>query len=150
MNWKQEVLALAGVIAVLVGVPLFGLTYQKLQDWKLTEGGKGRIFDLTGSTWYGVWTLDRFVGYNYWRLKPKQATIRVKEGELVIIRAHSTDVTHAIHIPAFGVGPEFIEPGKVKVVKFVAEPAGVYQILCGRTCGPGHPFMKATLVVEKR
>ncbi len=75
-----------------------------------------------------------------------EPTITVKSGELVRIKAISTDVAHGMAIPSIGFNM-FIEPGKTTVAEFIAPTPGEYQYGCSVMCGPGHHNHRGKLIV---
>ena len=80
-----------------------------------------------------------------WEFIPN--TITVNEGDEVELTITSTDVTHGIGIPAFGVS-ETIQAGKTTIVKFTASKKGTFTFFCNVQCGTGHKDMKGTLIVQ--
>jgi len=73
--------------------------------------------------------------------------ITVNTGDTVILHITSTDVTHGIAIPQFGVNQR-LPVGEEKTVKFVADKKGTYNFYCSVYCGPGHRSMIGELVVQ--
>lgn len=80
-----------------------------------------------------------------WAFVP--STITVDEGDSVTLNVTSTDVTHGLSIPDFGVS-ETLTPGKTTTVTFTANKAGTFSFFCSIFCGSGHSGMKGTLVVN--
>lgn len=80
-----------------------------------------------------------------WEFKPD--TLRVREGDVVILRIESLDVVHGLGLPEFGVDRP-TPPGKVTTIRFVADEPGEYTFFCTVFCGTGHPDHKGTLIVE--
>lgn len=74
------------------------------------------------------------------------AAINVTEGQVVVLRLTSTDVTHGFAITEYGINVE-VPPGEVVEVKFRASRAGDFLIYCTVFCGVGHPEHKGTLHV---
>lgn len=129
---RTERLALALVLLVLVGLPLALLGKQVLARY---SGGGARTITLVArlpSADQGGWTPD---------------LIRVQIGERVRLRLTSADVVHGFAIPKLGLDAGWVEPGKVKVVEFVAEQAGRYQFLCTVYCEASHWRMRGVLEV---
>ena len=74
-------------------------------------------------------------------------TITVNEGDTVRISVSSTDTTHGLMIPDFGVN-KTIPAGSTVTVEFIASKKGTFQFRCSVFCGQGHPEMNGTLVVQ--
>jgi cytochrome c oxidase subunit 2 len=74
--------------------------------------------------------------------------IVVRQGERVRLRIRSEDVVHGFAIGRLGVDAGPIEPGKVKIVEFVADRAGEYTFYCTEWCDPNHPRMRGILEVR--
>jgi cytochrome c oxidase subunit 2 len=74
--------------------------------------------------------------------------IVVHEGERVRLRIRSEDVVHGFAIGRLGVDAGPIEPGKVKIVEFVASRPGEYTFYCTEWCDPSHPRMRGILEVR--
>lgn len=80
-----------------------------------------------------------------WEFKPE--TLRVKQGDVIVLRIESLDVVHGFGLPEFGVDRP-TPPGKATTIRFVAEKPGTYTFFCTVFCGTGHPNHKGTLIVE--
>ena len=74
--------------------------------------------------------------------------ITVKKGETVKIIATSKDVEHGFAIKEYGIDV-VLKKGENKEIKFVADKAGEFEIVCSVYCGPGHEEMKAKLIVRE-
>jgi cytochrome c oxidase subunit 2 len=94
----------------------------------------------------GARTID--VLASQFRFEP--ATISVAEGDTVRLRLRSADRTHGIGIKAFRVKTLIPKGGEAVTVEFVADRAGVFDIVCSEYCGTRHRAMKGTLVVVAR
>ena len=75
------------------------------------------------------------------------STIKVKQGQKVILHIKSLDVTHGFALPDYKIN-ENLEPGKTVTVEFVADKKGTFTFFCSVYCGSGHRSMKGTLIVE--
>ncbi len=80
-----------------------------------------------------------------WSFSP--SIIKVKKGDLVVLKLKTVDVAHTYSIAEFGVNAE-IKPGKTTVVEFTADKVGAFTSACKIYCGVGHVGMKGTLIVE--
>jgi cytochrome c oxidase subunit II len=64
----------------------------------------------------------------------------------VKINLVSIDVIHSLFIPAFRVKTDII-PGREKMMWFIPERVGEYDLYCAEYCGLQHSFMKANVKV---
>jgi cytochrome c oxidase subunit 2 len=64
----------------------------------------------------------------------------------VKINLVSLDVIHSLFIPAFRIKSDMI-PGREKVMWFLPESEGNYDLFCAEYCGLRHSFMNATVKV---
>ncbi len=128
---RTERLALGLVLLVVIGLPLAILAYRSVRSWR----APGRVIELTGrlpTADHGGWTPETIV-------LPKGARVR--------LRVTSSDVVHGFAIPKMGIDLEWIEPGKVKEVDFVADRAGRFTFLCTAWCTTGHWRMRGIIEV---
>ncbi|TAK35362.1 MAG: 4Fe-4S binding protein [Chloroflexota bacterium] len=73
--------------------------------------------------------------------------IRVKKGQRVRITLRAMDLTHGLHVDDYG--QEVVStPGQPQQLEFVADKSGRFPLRCSQTCGPLHPFMVGSLIVE--
>lgn len=91
------------------------------------------------------------------------AEIRVRVGARVELRIRATDRDHGIRFDRWPAGAGRAGPpglrfedgldnwrlmkDEVRVIRFTAERAGIYEFKCSVTCGFGHRRMKGRLVV---
>ncbi len=68
------------------------------------------------------------------------SVITVKEGETVVIKLASEDVTHGFYLDGYG-EQTTIPPGDIKLVGFTANKTGRFAFRCSETCGHFHPYM---------
>jgi len=125
-----ERIALALVLLVVVGLPLAIFGYQRLQ-----AAGPVRTVELTArlpTANQGGWTPE---------------VITVQKGERVRLRLTSMDVVHGFAVPKLGIDAGWVEPGKVKVIEFVADQPGRYAYLCTVWCLDGHWRMRGVIEV---
>ena len=77
---------------------------------------------------------------------PKE--IKVKKGDRVRLFVTSDDVKHGVYIKEYGINVS-VERGAVKVIEFIADQAGEFEILCSVYCGRDHHKMKGKLIVGR-
>ena len=128
---SAERLALAVVLAILVGVPAAVFSYQALRS---RPDASGEIFLVARTVEHGGWSPARIV---------------VKQGQTVRLRILAEDVTHGFQLLHFGVNAGAIKTGTTKVVEFTAERAGEFPFYCSVRCSPLHMALMGTLVVER-
>lgn len=80
-----------------------------------------------------------------WKFDP--ATIMVSQGNTVRLHIKDTDVEHGFRLNAFNINQDLL-PGSTTTVEFVANKTGTFPFSCSVACGPGHPNMTGTLVVQ--
>lgn len=90
-------------------------------------------------------TLDIVVEARQFSYQP--AVIRVKKGQRVRITLRSMDLTHGLHLDDYG-REIMASPGQPRQLEFVADKSGRFTFRCSQTCGPLHPFMVGSLIVE--
>lgn len=81
-----------------------------------------------------------------WSFSP--AEIKVKKGDMVVLKLKSADVAHGFSLPDFGINAP-IKPGELKTVEFTADKIGTFKFVCNVPCGVGHMGMTGTIVVEE-
>lgn len=142
----EERFARLGTVSILLVLPIWVWWYQEkhIPD-SFPEGA--RIINLTGVGSEGIWTAEPVVGYDYWWKMFESASIEVDQGDLVVLRLQSSDVTHVFYAPTLGVGPVTVEPGHVEVVSFLAGKQGIHEYYCMEVCGDCHFFMRGKIVV---
>lgn len=80
-----------------------------------------------------------------WNFTP--STIRVNEGDLVVIHAQTIEGIHGLLFPDFDVNAR-LDPGEEVTVEFVADKKGTFPFMCSVYCGKGHTEMRGTLIIE--
>lgn len=145
-------LILAGLVAfILAGLPLGIWAYnQELWQSRISAGAK--VFSFTAHNELG-WLPGRVKGYDVVSLDDNQPVYKpilvVNQGDTVVLKLTSADVIHGLSIKDFGIFIEDgIRPGKVKLVKFKADKAGVFTFSCNIICGSHHKNMQGTLIVR--
>ncbi|OEH85061.1 hypothetical protein BHU72_05475 [Desulfuribacillus stibiiarsenatis] len=75
--------------------------------------------------------------------------INVKQGDRVKITLIADDVTHGLFIDGYDI-KAYDQPKdpEVGIIEFVADKTGNFTFRCPIVCGPMHPFMIGTLVVD--
>jgi len=76
---------------------------------------------------------------------PKVLTL--KQGEPVVLRVKSEDVTHGFFERTLGLDAD-LEPGKAVDIPLTPKTPGRYTVICDHFCGAGHGNMNMTIVVE--
>ncbi len=137
-------LALPLVAVTLIGVPLGALAYDRFLNDQVPEGAKVFWIYFDGER---NWTQTRPAGYNTFSDPPDLRELRVRRGDLVVLRLMATDVHHGFALPEFGVEPIELTPGHLHEVRFRADRVGEFPLFCTIFCGPAHGDMRATLVV---
>ncbi|MFQ5828428.1 MAG: cupredoxin domain-containing protein [Candidatus Methylomirabilia bacterium] len=127
---RSECIALAVVLAIIVGVPAAVFSYQALRG---PAGEPGEILLVARTVERGGWSPARIV---------------VKQGQKVRLRILSKDVTHGFQLLHFGVDAGAIKTGTTKIVEFTPDRAGVFPFYCSVRCSPLHMALMGTLVVE--
>jgi len=127
---RIERLALAVVLAIVIGLPAAVFSYQRLY------GPAAR----TDAIFLRVRTVEGG-GFD-------PARIVVKRGQRVKIRILAEDVTHGFQLLHFGVDAGAVKTGTTKVVEFTADRAGEFPFYCSVRCSPLHMALMGTLVVE--
>jgi len=73
--------------------------------------------------------------------------IEVNRGDNVKLVITSTDVTHGMSIPQYGIN-EILPPGRAVNIEFMADKSGTFRFPCTVSCGSGHRSMMGRLVVK--
>jgi hypothetical protein len=77
--------------------------------------------------------------------------IIVKEGDRVRITLEAEDVTHGFALDGYNITMEdFPQDRQTSSIEFQADKAGKFTFRCSTVCGPFHPFMVGSLIVEPR
>ena len=105
--------------------------------------GQGSSVDVSGNLENGV----RVITAKAFRFDFDPNPIIVNQGERVKIIMTSTDVTHGIAIPDFGINVRLL-PRRPTVIDFTADRAGSFPFACSVSCGAGHTSMRGTLIVK--
>lgn len=138
---STELLFIVLAALTLTAIPYLILTWQ--------PEGNGRVINVAGYNLAdpdpGVWVVSEG------RLlfsKEGSNEIRAKKGEHITLRLTSMDEVHGFKLSDYNIS-ETLQPGKIKVVEFIADKSGEYEFYCNvRSCGPGHLGMRGVLIVE--
>lgn len=139
----HELIARITVLLLLIGTPIIIYSYA---PWKTSENK--RVIFLSAVASQGIWTEDLVNGLNYWNKDFKRAKIILKEGESVLFRFTSIDVTHTFYVPELGIGPVEVLPGHLYEFEYKATKTGLFQYYCTTVCGHCHFYMQGDIIVE--
>jgi cytochrome c oxidase subunit 2 len=67
-------------------------------------------------------------------------TLFVPKNKAVKLNLNSMDVVHSLYIPSFRV-KEDVVPGKEKMMWFIPQKEGIYELFCTEYCGLQHSYM---------
>lgn len=95
--------------------------------------------DVTAQNWF--WTFT-YPGENVTTTNQ----LVLPTDRTVFFTVTSTDVIHAVHVPAIGLKQDAI-PGQRNVVRTRLTDTGTYRLYCAEFCGAGHSKMTATVKV---
>lgn len=150
---KQDIFYLILLILIVIGLPFGIRAYdRRLQPVQYIAGAQE--FTLTGHAGRG-WVLGEVRAndiISLWRddgplVKP---VIEVSEGDQVVLKLRSADVTHGFSLKAFGIYvAKGIQPGKTVYVTFTADKVGRFIFRCTVFCGDIHQHMQGTLIVNE-
>ncbi len=149
---KLDIIYLIVVIGIIIGLPAGILTYDNyLWQKKIPSGAK--VFTLTGHTERGWLVGDvhaaEILHMNAEETSAQKPVIEVNKGDVVVFKLKSMDVVHGFSFKDAGIIiTDGIQPGKVKLVSFVAEEVGTFTFSCNAICGDNHQNMQGTLVVR--
>jgi len=148
----KELTLLLLVVAILVGLPL-GIWAYDSHVWQERIPAGAKVITLTGNTDLG-WLSGRVKGYDVVGVDEGNANLSrpvfvVDKGDTVVFKLGSSDVIHGFSLKDFGIFIEDgVRPGKVKLVQFKADKAGVFIFSCNIICGDHHQNMKGVLIVR--
>lgn len=150
-NKNLDIIFLFLLIMIIVGLP-YGLWTYDRQVWqnKIEPGAKE--FTLTGNTKRG-WLLGEVhafevVSMGLANAPVEKPVIKVRQGDLVVLKLKSSDVVHGFSLKDAGIIiTDGIQPGKVVLVSFIADKVGTFNFACNAICGDNHENMQGTVVV---
>lgn len=124
-------MALASVLAILIGLPAATLGYEYGLRPRLEPH---RMIDIRAA-------VPEAGGF-------QPDAIRVAAGETVTLRFHSVDVTHGVAIgPGLGVDLGQVDPGQAKEVTVTFDKPGTYTFYCNSWCSNNHWRMRGVIEV---
>lgn len=92
-----------------------------------------------------VTTIARMWNFSFLYENGKEsAELIVPVGTPVKLKLVSVDVLHSVFIPAFRI-KEDIVPGREKIMWFIPQKAGSYDLYCAEYCGLRHSYMGANV-----
>jgi len=137
-------IALPLIIVTIVAVPTAVFSYDRYLYGQVPDGA------VTFSIYFdGVrnWSETRASGLTTFTDPADLKEIRVRKGDLVVLRLMAQDVHHGFTLPDFGLGPIELAPGQLHEVRFRADKVGEFLMFCTVVCGPAHKDMNAKLIV---
>ena len=151
---KQDIILLLLLILIIVGLPFGIRAYDRyLEPAALTPDTKE--FTLTGHAQKG-WVMGEVQANDIISLWQTQGpavkpVIEVTQGDQVVLKLRSADVTHGFSLKAFGIYmPKGIQPGKTVFVSFTADKIGTFIFMCNVFCGDIHQQMEGKLIVRDK
>lgn len=147
---KTDIVLLILVLALLAGLPLSLRAYDQWV-WRTKIQQDAKVFTLTGNNEKG-WILGDIHAFNVLfpdtRRPHGPPRVTVRLGDRVVLKIKSSDVVHGFSLKDLGIYiAEGIQPGKVKLVSFVADKVGEFTFSCNAICGENHENMKGIVVV---
>lgn len=128
----KEFAARAAFVLIVIGLPLAAIGYQQLVR---TASTAAHVIEVLASA-------PEAGGF-------QPASIQVQQGETVLLRFTSTDVTHGVAIgPGLGVDLGAVDPGHTQEVTMTFEHAGTYTFYCTTWCSPNHWRMRGVIEVQ--
>ena len=140
------------LVTMFVGIPV-GIAGYNHYLWHRGLSKDTRIITLTGNATAG-WIIGDVHAFDV--LDPpgskegvNHPVIHVKKGERILLKLESSDVVHGFSLPGLGIFVNGgIHPGRVTMVRFIANRIGTFTFSCNAICGKQHENMKGTLVVS--
>ena len=151
-NNKLDLFFLFLLILSIIGLPIAIRSYNK-QVWKEKIPPDAKVFTLTGNAQYG-WILGNVRAediISLWHKNDdlKKPVIKVKKGDVVVLKLRSSDVVHGFSLKDEGIFvTDGIHPGKTILVSFTADKTGTFTFSCNAICGKYHENMQGTLIVK--
>jgi cytochrome c oxidase subunit II len=124
------------VIPILLALMMF---YFGWEGWKPMNKPPANAMTIT--------TTARMWSFSFQYQNGKESTdLVVPVNTPVKINLISLDVIHSLFIPAYRIKSDIV-PGRQKVMWFIPEREGDYDLYCAEYCGLRHSYMKSTVKV---
>jgi cytochrome c oxidase subunit 2 len=124
------------VIPILLALMMF---YYGWEGWKPMNKPPAGAMSVT--------TTARMWSFSFLYENGKESTdLIVPVGSPVKINLISVDVIHSLFIPAYRIKSDIV-PGREKVMWFIPQTEGDYDLYCAEYCGLRHSYMKAMVKV---
>lgn len=124
------------VIPVILALVMF---YYGWEGWKPMNNPPKDSMTVT--------TTARMWSFTFHYENGKESTdLVVPAGKPVKINLVSVDVIHSLFIPAYRIKSDIV-PGRQKVMWFIPEKEGNYDLYCAEYCGLRHSYMKSVVKV---
>ena len=127
------------VIPILLAVAMF---YYGWAGWKPMNKPPANAMNIT--------TTARMWSFSFLYENGKESTdLVVPVNTPVKINLISLDVIHSLFIPAYRIKSDIV-PGRKKVMWFIPQTEGEYDLYCAEYCGLRHSYMKAIVKVMSK
>jgi cytochrome c oxidase subunit 2 len=124
------------VIPIILALMMF---YYGWKGWKPMNNPPANAMNIT--------TTARMWSFSFLYENGKESTdLVVPVNTPVKINLISVDVIHSLFIPAYRIKSDIV-PGRRKVMWFIPEREGEYDLYCAEYCGLRHSYMRATVKV---
>jgi len=124
------------VIPILLALMMF---YFGWEGWKPMNKPPSNAMTIT--------TTARMWSFSFLYENGKESTdLVVPVNTPVKINLISVDVIHSLFIPAYRIKSDIV-PGREKVMWFIPQTEGDYDLFCAEYCGLRHSYMRATVKV---
>jgi cytochrome c oxidase subunit 2 len=80
-----------------------------------------------------------------WEIVPGR--IEVPQGARVELVVSTADIEHGFEVRGLGIN-EPVQPGRITVIRFLAQTPGTYAARCSIACGRGHDQMTGAIVID--
>jgi mono/diheme cytochrome c family protein len=138
------------VVATVLGV-VAAIVWPFIHEAQTVEAKAGpgtRVITITGVGSTGTWTDAEVRAGNYFAKEFPPARPVLVEGETVLFRFKSADVTHKFYCPELAIGPVLVYPGHVAEVEVTPTAVGAFDYYCTVFCGKPHFRMRGQIVVQ--
>lgn len=143
---RTEIVAVAVTVIGLLAATFVPFSHEAASVGDQAPPGT-RIITLTGIASGGVWTEEAVTGSNYWQRGFRPARPVLEVGKPTLFRLKSADVVHSFCVPALGIGPIEVYPGRVEEVLVTPRTEGVFGHFCTTMCGDPHFGMRGVIIV---